>query len=123
MEKLPDAMVVINERGLIRSFSAAAERLFGYTAEEVLGERTEPLHPVSEIARLARLLGVPEDFSAVAARLMHPDMAGTEIAFVRKDGEVRTLPNEAVIVCAGGILPTPFLKKLGIDVDTKYGTE
>jgi len=32
------------------------------------------------------------------------------------------LQNDVVIVCAGGILPTPFLKKIGIEVDTKYGT-
>jgi hypothetical protein len=30
--------------------------------------------------------------------------------------------NDAVIVCAGGILPTDFLKKIGIDIETKYGT-
>jgi thioredoxin reductase/ferredoxin len=30
--------------------------------------------------------------------------------------------NDAVIVCAGGILPTHFLKSVGIDVETKYGT-
>lgn len=33
-----------------------------------------------------------------------------------------TLTNDAVIVCAGGVLPTPFLQKLGIKVTTKYGT-
>jgi len=32
------------------------------------------------------------------------------------------LPNQAVIVCAGGILPTGFLKEVGIEVNTKYGT-
>lgn len=32
------------------------------------------------------------------------------------------LPNDAVIVCAGGILPTGFLKEIGIEVETKYGT-
>jgi thioredoxin reductase (NADPH) len=32
------------------------------------------------------------------------------------------IPNDAVIVCAGGVLPTPFLKKIGISVETKYGT-
>ncbi len=32
------------------------------------------------------------------------------------------LSNQAVIVCAGGVLPTPFLKEIGIQVDTKYGT-
>lgn len=33
-----------------------------------------------------------------------------------------TLANDAVIVNAGGILPTGFLKEIGIDVETKYGT-
>ena len=32
------------------------------------------------------------------------------------------IDNDAVIVCAGGILPTPFLKSIGIEVETKYGT-
>ena len=32
------------------------------------------------------------------------------------------MPNDAVIVCAGGELPTPMLKKIGIEVETRYGT-
>ncbi len=38
------------------------------------------------------------------------------------DGKPVELGNHAVIVCAGGVLPTPFLKKIGITVETKYGT-
>jgi len=30
--------------------------------------------------------------------------------------------NDAVIICVGGILPTGFLKEVGISVETKYGT-
>jgi thioredoxin reductase (NADPH) len=37
-------------------------------------------------------------------------------------GQALQLPNDAVIVCAGGILPTPMLKEMGIRVETKYGT-
>ena len=37
-------------------------------------------------------------------------------------GKPVRLANDAVIVNAGGILPTPFLKEIGIDVETKYGT-
>ena len=37
-------------------------------------------------------------------------------------GETVILPNHGVIVCAGGILPTGFLKEVGIEVETKYGT-
>ena len=38
-------------------------------------------------------------------------------------GETLKLDNDAVIVCAGGILPTPMLKEIGIRVETKFGTE
>lgn len=42
---VPDAMIVIDERGKISSFSAAAERLFGYVEEELLGENISRLMP------------------------------------------------------------------------------
>ena len=32
------------------------------------------------------------------------------------------IPNDAAIICAGGILPTGFLKETGINVETKHGT-
>jgi thioredoxin reductase/NAD-dependent dihydropyrimidine dehydrogenase PreA subunit len=35
---------------------------------------------------------------------------------------VRKLRNDAVIVCAGGLLPTPLLQKIGISFETKHGT-
>ncbi len=38
------------------------------------------------------------------------------------EGNTEILRNEAVIVCAGGILPTEFLKSIGINMETKYGT-
>jgi thioredoxin reductase (NADPH) len=41
---------------------------------------------------------------------------------IEQDGAIITLKNDAVIVCAGGILPTPFLKSIGITIETKYGT-
>lgn len=33
-----------------------------------------------------------------------------------------TVKNDVVIVCAGGTLPTPMLKEIGVMVDTYYGT-
>src|SRR5690348_7675387 len=45
LETVPDAMVVIDERGTVRYFSLAAERLFGYNAAEVHGQNVKMLMP------------------------------------------------------------------------------
>lgn len=37
------------------------------------------------------------------------------------DGILQRHRNDAVIVCAGGLLPTPLLQKIGIRFDTKFG--
>ena len=37
------------------------------------------------------------------------------------DKKLVEILNEAVIVCAGGVLPTPFLKQIGVMVETHYG--
>jgi two-component system sensor kinase FixL len=45
LETIPDAMIVIDDRGRILSFSAAAERMFGYSEAELLGENVSVLMP------------------------------------------------------------------------------
>jgi two-component system sensor kinase FixL len=45
LETIPDAMIVIDERGAMQSFSTAAARLFGYSADEVLGKNVRMLMP------------------------------------------------------------------------------
>ena len=42
---IPDAMVVIDEDGLISSFSATAEKMFGYAQEEIIGQNVKILMP------------------------------------------------------------------------------
>jgi len=45
LDSIPDAMIVIDDRGLMHSFSAAAERLFGHRAADVLGKNVKMLMP------------------------------------------------------------------------------
>jgi two-component system sensor kinase FixL len=45
LDTIPDAMIVIDEAGLIRSFSPAAERLFGWTAADAAGRNVDILMP------------------------------------------------------------------------------
>jgi len=41
---------------------------------------------------------------------------------LKTEGGEQTLPNDWVVVCAGGVLPTPLLQKVGIEFATKFGT-
>ncbi|MCC6207447.1 MAG: NAD(P)-binding domain-containing protein [Gammaproteobacteria bacterium] len=52
-----------------------------------------------------------------SVKLIQPDRI-----FVEQEGKLLQLHNDAVIVCAGGVLPTAFLQQVGIMVETKYGT-
>lgn len=45
LDTVPDAMIVIDEHGVMQSFSAAAERLFGWTAAESIGRNVSVLMP------------------------------------------------------------------------------
>jgi two-component system, LuxR family, sensor kinase FixL len=45
LETVPDAMIVIDEQGLVQSFSTAAERQFGYSSSEVIGKNIKVLMP------------------------------------------------------------------------------
>jgi len=41
---------------------------------------------------------------------------------IEHDGAMVNVRNDAVIVSAGGVLPSEFLKRVGITVETKHGT-
>ena len=43
LQSVPDAMIVIDDRGIIMAFSRAAETLFGYKSEDVVGENIKCL--------------------------------------------------------------------------------
>src|SRR5260370_12255252 len=45
LETVPDAMIIIDERGRIESLSRTAERLFGYSMDEVAGKNIKMFMP------------------------------------------------------------------------------
>jgi two-component system sensor kinase FixL len=45
LDSIPEAMIVIDEHGIMQSFSSAAERLFGYGPSDVLGKNVKMLMP------------------------------------------------------------------------------
>jgi len=45
LETVPDAMIIIDQRGSVESLSTTAERLFGYAAGEVVGRNVKMLMP------------------------------------------------------------------------------
>jgi len=45
LDTMPDAMIVIDDRGIVRSFSAAAERLFGWSPDQIIGKNVSNLMP------------------------------------------------------------------------------
>ena len=73
VESAVDAIVVIDRRGRIESFNPAAERMFGYTASEVLGQNVSILMPSPHAAQhdgyidrymatgIARIIGIGRD--------------------------------------------------------------
>lgn len=64
LSTVPDAMIVIDEQGIILSFSAAAERLFGYTEDQIKGSNVSRLMPSPDRERhdsyLSRYLATGE---------------------------------------------------------------
>jgi PAS domain S-box-containing protein len=71
VESLPDAIVSIDQRAVVTSWNAAAERLFGYAAEEVLGTRfmqlelPESLRPRDSDIERALSGEVPEPYEGL----------------------------------------------------------
>jgi thioredoxin reductase (NADPH) len=45
-----------------------------------------------------------------------------EAVAIEREGRVFAVKNDAVIVSAGGVLPTDFLRRVGINVEAKFGT-
>lgn len=86
LDSAVDGIIVINARGMVESFNKGAERLFGYTADEVIGSNVSVLMPAPYQAEhdqyMRRYLdtGVPRIIGI-----------GREVVGLRKDGSTFAL--------------------------------
>lgn len=95
LRTVPDAMVVIDERGVIISFSAAAIRTFGWSAEEVVGRNITLLMPEPDRSKHDGYL------NAFRTTGEHRIIGvGRVVTGLRKDGSV--FPLELSVGATGG---------------------
>jgi PAS domain S-box-containing protein len=108
LDGAPDAMVVIDDRGRVLCFNLLAERMFGYTRDEVLGRSVELLVP-------ERLRGVHQQHRAMFARApsSRPMDAGGELHGARKDGSEFSIEiSLSPIRTAGGLLTSASIRDI-----------
>ncbi|MGI9245270.1 MAG: PAS domain-containing sensor histidine kinase [Steroidobacteraceae bacterium] len=97
-----DAIIVIDHRGGIEQFSLSAERIFGYTADEVIGNNIELLMPAPYQAEHGRYI---ERYNETReARIIG---IGREVQARRKDGT--DFPCELAVGQVAGIMPPRFI--------------
>jgi two-component system sensor kinase FixL len=94
LDTVPDAMIVIDTKGLIQSFSAAAEKTFGYSAAEAAGRNVSMLMPEPDRGRhdgyIARYLTTGEQRIIGIGRLVVGQRRdGTTFPMELAIGEVR----------------------------------
>ncbi len=108
LDTVPEAMAVIDEAGVITSFSAAAERLFGYTSEEACGRNVSMLMPSPDRENHDRYIG--NYLRSGVPRIIG---YGRVVTGLRKDGT--TFPMELAVgeaVANGSRIFTGFIRDL-----------
>ncbi|MDF0488342.1 PAS domain S-box protein [Sphingomonas sp. H39-1-10] len=108
LDTVPDAMVTADEKGDVLSFSPAAQQMFGYTADEVLGRSISMLMSPDDALKHNR--GI-ERYGADPAR--GPLTGPREVQGRRKTGEVFSLRLFVGEATAGGSkILTGFMRDL-----------
>jgi len=100
-------IVATDKKGIVQTFNPAAERLLGYSADEVVGHATpmlwrDPAEIAAQAESLSQKLGapVPASFEAIATKVLTDAIDEGEWTFIRKDGT--RFPSLLVVTSLGG---------------------
>lgn len=85
------AIYATDREGRIILFNPGAEAMLGYNLYEVLGERPDRFHPVTELARVAEEVGTDTTFDDICRGVVGSDHPRRLWRFVRANGEERTM--------------------------------
>jgi PAS domain S-box-containing protein len=80
---ISDAIVAADERGIIQAWNPGAERIFGYTSGEAIGQSLDIIIP--EQLRARHWLGYRQVMATGESRYGHGDILA--VPGIRKDGE------------------------------------
>ena len=110
LEAAPDAMVVVNEGGEIVLLNVQAEKQFGYSRDELLGQKVTNIIPIGFAERL-----IADGTRSAADALAQQIGTGIELLGLRKDGsefpiEIMLSPLES----ADGILVTAAIRNISV---------
>jgi PAS domain S-box-containing protein len=110
LEAAPDAMVLVNPAGEIVLMNLQAERQFGYTRDELVGQQVSNIIPEGFAERL-----ITDVLRSAESTLAQPIRTGIELTARRKDGtefpvEISLSPMES----AEGILVTAAIRDISV---------
>ncbi len=118
LEAAPDAMVVVDQLGKIVLLNVQAEKQFGYSRDELLGQRVTNIIPVGFAERI-----IADGTRTAAEALAQQIGTGIELNALRKDGtefpiEIMLSPLES----ADGILVTAAIRDITVrrESDARY---
>ncbi|WP_286277371.1 bifunctional diguanylate cyclase/phosphodiesterase [Naasia aerilata] len=109
------SIIATDPQGLITVFNTGAERMLGYTAEEMIGTSPERLHDPAEIRARAEDLGLPADFGVFLARPATGQPETRQWTYITRDGR-RLLASITVSAMRGPRGEVTGFIKVGTDI-------
>jgi len=118
MESAPDAHIIVNEKGQIVLVNSQAEKLFGYSREEMIGRPIELLIPTEQRDGHVKLRD-----GFIAQPVARPMGAGVDLHALRRDGslvpvEISLAPVKTPdgILVAAAIRDTTERKRISLEL-------